>query len=257
LALQDQLTLTPLSAWDKPGRASDPGKGSVPPAYDRSQPLQFFAILNRGLNENPPPAREAALMSLFGQIGIGPDKTFRPDTLDPATARGLERAVRVGQQLIAAPFGTGSRVNGWWIPAKEIGNFGDHYLLRADVARTALAALSPEEAVDFQTQEDSQGRPLTGQHKYLLRFAKGQLPPVDAFWSVTMYSTVPDRFLVANPINRYSIGDRTRGLHYAPDGALDLYLQHESPGKENEANWLPAPAGEFSLIFRAFLPRKE
>src|SRR5204862_7102195 len=88
------------------------------------------------------------------------------------------------------------------------------------------------------------------------RFEKGQLPPVDAFWSITMYR-LPQRLLVANPLERYSIGDRTEGLRRGADGSLEIIIQHGSPGKDSESNWLPAPAGDFTLILRAYLPRKE
>jgi hypothetical protein len=255
-ALQDRYKLTPLSARGKEDRAGPDRQDPAYPPYDSSDPLKFFEFLNAGLHENPPPAREAALMSLFGRIGVGPDKTFRAAALDRATAKGLDRAVVVGKQLIAGSSGAGSRINGWYFPPKEIGAFGDNYLLRAEVAMKWLASLSPEEAVYFTGVADDKGRPLSGKHRYLLRFEQGQLPPAEAFWSVTMYR-LPERFLVDNPVQRYAIGDRTKGLRYGPDGSLEIYVQHESPGKDKETNWLPAAEGDFNVILRAFLPGKE
>jgi hypothetical protein len=137
-----------------------------------------------------------------------------------------------------------------------VGNFGDDYLLRAVTARTLLAALPPEEVVYPTTSVDDKGRPLNGKHRYVLRMGKGQTPPVDAFWSVTAYR-LPERLFAANPLGRYAIGDRARGLRYGPDGSLEIYVQHESPGKDRESNWLPAPPGDFSLTLRGWLPRKE
>lgn len=256
-ALQDQYRLTPLSAWGKKdGGKAAASKDPLPP-HDPSKPLQFFATLNAGLRENPPPAREVALMSLFARIGVGPDKTFRANALDPATAKGLERAVAVGRQMILQRARkSGTSINGWNLPPKEIGNYGDDYLLRAQVASWGLAALSPSEAVYFTCYQDDRGNPLSGKHRYLLRFNKGQLPPVEAFWSVTMYR-LPELLLIENPLGRYAIGDRTKGLRYGSDGSLEIHVQHDSPGKERESNWLPAPAGEFSLNLRAYLPRPE
>ena len=101
---------------------------------------------------------------------------------------------------------------------------------------------------------DKDGQPLTGAARYVLHFDKSQLPPVDAFWSLTMYG--PDQFFVDNPIHRYAIGDRDK-LAYNADGSLDIHIQHASPGKDKEANWLPAPAGPFSMNLRLYLPRPE
>src|SRR5207244_4055498 len=137
-ALQDRYKLTSL------------GTGAGLPAlpYEPTEPLRFFEFLNAGLRENPPPAREAALMSLFARIGVGPDRAFQVDRLDRATAAGLRRAVETGRQIIAAGLdGRGAVVNGWHYPPAEVGNFGDNYLLRATVAMKLLAALPPEEAV--------------------------------------------------------------------------------------------------------------
>lgn len=261
-ALQDRYTLTPLSSWGKkegrptPGRDGVGAPGQTPPP-DPTRPLHFFVILNASLRENPPPAREAALMSLFARVGVGPDQAFQPDKLDPATSRGLQRAMEIGQQLTRPrPGGSGSVVNGWSFPPKGVGNCGEDYLLRAVIARTLLAALPPEEAVYPTALVDGTGQALNGKHNYVLRLEKGQTPPVDGFWSITLYR-LPERLFAANPLNRYAIGDRTRGLKYGADGALELFIQHDSPGKDREPNWLPAPQGDFCLTLRGFLPRKE
>ncbi|MCI0410153.1 MAG: DUF1214 domain-containing protein, partial [Acidobacteria bacterium] len=102
---------------------------------------------------------------------------------------------------------------------------------------------------------DDRGKPLQGKTRYVLRFEKGELPPVEAFWSITMYR-LPERLLAANDLNRYSIGDRTPGLQYGPDGSLEIYLQQEPPAREKQSNWLPAPPGEFFLSLRLYLPKK-
>ena len=122
------------------------------------------------------------------------------------------------------------------------------------MAQAGLGANTPEESLYPTTFVDGQDRPLTGQFNYVLRFQ--QTPPVEAFWSVTMYDA-KSQMLVENPIQRYSIGDRTQGLKFDEDGSLTLYIQHESPGKEKESNWLPAPADAFTLTLRAYDPKPE
>src|SRR5262249_41466442 len=161
------------------------------------------------LRENPPPARDVSLMSLFERIGVGPEQTLPIDKLDLATARGLRRALAVGKEIIAnPPTRRGTEVNGWYSPAKHIGNFGDDFLFRAEVALKWIFALSPEEAVYFVAEKDDKGTPLVGKQRYVLRLEKGQMPSMDAFWSITMYR-MPDRLLAANSVHRYSISDRT------------------------------------------------
>jgi hypothetical protein len=254
---QDGCKLTPLSAWDQAGQKAAANSALNPPAYHRSPPLSFFEFMSIALRENPPPAREAVLLSQFARIGVGTDKSFQAEKLDPASARGLQRAMDIGKQMIARPpIDKGTQVNGWYFPPKGVGVFGDDYLLRAEVALKWLFALRPEEALYIIGAQDDRGMQLAGNHRYVLHFYKGQLPPVDAFWSITMYR-LPERLLVANPIHRYSIGDRSKDLKYQPDGSLELYIQHDSPESDKLSNWLPAPAGDFNLILRAFMPRQE
>lgn len=141
--------------------------------------------------------------------------------------------------------------------------FGSRDALGADYIynRTAGATLgilgnSKEEAIYLSQQTEPDGTPLDGRINRTLRFAPGAWPPVDLFWSVTMYK-LSDRLLAANPINRYSIGDRTPGLKVDPDGGLTIWLQHESPGPERESNWLPTQAEPFWFVARLYGPRAE
>jgi hypothetical protein len=143
-------------------------------------------------------------------------------------------------------------VNGWEMNTDTIGVYGNYYLKRAIVAMVGLGANPPEDAVYPLNVADSHGRPLTGDHDYLLHFAKDELPPVEAFWSVTMYDA--EGFQAANPIDRFAIGDRDQ-LTYNPDGSLDLYLQHDSPGADKESNWLPAPRGPLGVTMRLYAPK--
>ncbi|MFF1798546.1 DUF1214 domain-containing protein, partial [Kitasatospora sp. NPDC058263] len=136
----------------------------------------------------------------------------------------------------------------WRIPDRRAA-----YLSRAAAARAGLWGNHAYEATYAMTYDDADGRPLSGAHRYTLRL--DQPPPAEAFWSVTMYG-LPDYYLVANPIERYSIGDRTPGLVYAEDGSLTLRLQHDRPtDPAEEANWLPTPAGEFRPIIRLYQPK--
>jgi hypothetical protein len=148
----------------------------------------------------------------------------------------------------------GRLVNGWQVNADTMGVYGNYYLKRATLAMVGLGSNPPEDAIYPLTFTDADGNPLTGEHDYLLHFDQQELPPVRAFWSVTLYDT--DGFQVANPLNRCALGDRDP-LHYNADGSLDLFIQHQSPGPEREANWLPAPPGPLALFIRLYEPKAE
>jgi hypothetical protein len=251
-AVQDGYALTPLAAWRKPGATDVVTPLPELPRYSTADPLAFYQLLNAALTENPPPAREQALMALFAQIGIGAGKEWKPESLDAATAQGLKRAVEAGRQLIAAMPSKQPIVNGWQGVAAHSGSFGDDYAYRAFIAKNALAANDPEEAFNFVARQDAKGEKMDGSRRYVLSFAPGQTPPVHAFWSLTMYE-MPKGFFVANPLDRYALGDRTKSLKRSADGSLEIYVQRDSPGAEKESNWLPAPAGEFELALRCYM----
>jgi hypothetical protein len=135
-----------------------------------------------------------------------------------------------------------------------VGAYGRNYLGRAVIATAALGANTRPETVYPLAVDDARGRQLSGRHRYTIRFARGQLPPANAFWSLTMYGS--DRYLVDNPIDRYAIGDRTAGLRRGPDGSLTIRVQRKRPSGAAAANWLPAPAGRFRLAMRVYEPRR-
>jgi hypothetical protein len=256
-AFQDGCSLNPLSRVGKVQQQTILRPQAEPPPYDPAKPLAFFEFLDIALRESPPPSRDAALMVQLARIGIGAKRPFAEAALDPTVATGLAHSLKAGKELIAKPSKESEKlVNGWSLPPKEVGAFGDNYLLRAEVAFKWIFALPPEEAMYYVGVQDSEGMPFSGKNKYVLRMEKGQEPPVDAFWSLTMYR-LPQRLLVPNPDRRYAIGDRTKGLKRQADGSIEIYIQHNPPGEDEHANWLPAPAGDFNLILRGYLPREE
>jgi hypothetical protein len=143
-------------------------------------------------------------------------------------------------------------VSGWQMNTDTMGVYGNYYLKRAIVAMVGLGANQPEDAVYPLNVADSDGKPLDGGNNYILHFDKDQLPPVDAFWSVTMYDK--DGFPAANEINRFAIGDRDK-LKFNTDGSLDLYIQNQNPGPDKQANWLPAPKGPHGVTMRLYDPK--
>lgn len=144
--------------------------------------------------------------------------------------------------------------NGWAMNTDTMGVYGVFYLKRAAVSVVGLGANQPEDAIYPIAVGDAAGRPIVGERDYVQRFERDQLPPVDAFWSVTMYDH--DSFQAPNPLNRFALGDRD-DLHYGDDGSLELYYGPTDPGAEKSANWLPAPAGPLRIIMRLYAPRPE
>jgi hypothetical protein len=144
-------------------------------------------------------------------------------------------------------------VNGWQMNTDTVGVYGNYYLKRAIIALVGLGVNPPEDAVYPLIVADADGKPPTGDHNYILHFSKAELPPVDAFWSLTMYDA--EGFPVANPLNRFALGDRD-ALQYNADGSLDLYVQHDDPGGDRTANWLPSPStGTLGLTMRLYAPK--
>jgi hypothetical protein len=262
-AIQDQYLLTPLSAWGK--LYTPPANMPVEAEIDMKTPpvdqvagmdaATFFTRLNALMKDNPPAAADKNALKRFAAIGVEPGEPFDLKSQDQAVAKSLEQAVRAAQAKIVAEAGKshGKIVNGWQV-MKNTGSYGTDYLWRAVVALIGLGANLPEDAIYPHATADAAGQPLTGAHRYVVRFPKGQLPPVGAFWSLTVYNA--RQAFVQNPLNRYAIGDRDK-LMFNEDGSLTLYIQHDSPGKENESNWLPAPADSFNVLMRLYRPRKE
>ena len=215
--------------------------------------LEFFAVLNEAVRSLPVPAAEAALLAQFDRYGFGPATSFRPQTLAPEVRSGLECAAATGGAVMAATGFRATSVRNGWILAANIAQPGFDYPLRAAVARGGYVN-DPAEAMYPAAATDATGARLDGQHRYRLRFASGALPPVDAFWSITPYESSGFK-LVENPLHRYAIGDRTRDLHFAPDGTLEIFLS-ATPPDDLQANWLPIPAGPFHLVARLYQPRQ-
>lgn len=257
-ALQELYKLTPLSRWGKNGKDPYQLRKPVRPPIDHwGHPLKFFQILNVGLGENPPPAHDAGLMGLFKIIHVGQGKPFDIDAMDPAIVKGLERAIKIGKQISSARPSTTEQAR-FGLSIGNIGSYEGDYLSRFAyaIAPGGIGALTPDECIYFGVHVDHEGQTLSGKHSYRLRFEKGTLPPVDAFWSVTIYK-LPAFQLVENPISRYSIGDRSKGLKYGQDGSLEIIIQQSPPDGTKQANWLPAPGGDFSLLLRAYMPTTE
>ena len=256
-ALQDQFTLIPLSLWGKKDAVLPTSRDVWKPFDPNRDPLAEWRTMNRAMTENPPEARLAKLVELFARVGVGTGQDV--DEKDDATKRGLARAAVDGRQLIKDAIDSGrlgTRVNNWNIPPRTLGRAGlvDDFLLRASIqAMGGILSNELEEAVYYNTTKDGAGLTFDSAKSYMIRFAPGQLPKVHGFWSLTMYD--PTFNFTDNPLNRYSIGDRTKGLKRDVDGGLTLYIQRTSPGPGKQSNWLPSTqSGGFFLIMRTYMP---
>lgn len=261
--LQAGFAATPLSAWQHKPKAPAPGK--VDAAIDMKTPpveqvknldaATYFALFAELLKRNPPRSADYPVLLRMERLGLVPGQGFDLAKAPAAVQRALQRAAPDAYKTFTTQ-GRSRYVprNGWNIALGRIGSYGEDYLLRAFIAYAGLGAVAPEDAIYPSGLRDSDGQPLTGAARYVLHFDKAQLPPADAFWSLTMYGA--DQFLVDNPINRYAIGDRDP-LAYNADGSLDIYIQKDSPGKDKESNWLPTPAGPFTMNLRLYLPKPE
>lgn len=256
-ALQDQYRLTPLSAWDAP-EASRPQRRDVyTPAPVTEDPLGPWKTLNAMLAENPPPEHHAVLLEQFRSLGVGPDLDV--ESQPPSVRQGLVRAAQAGMTLLKEQFASGdwaTTVNGWRYPPAEEGRFGDDFLRRAaDQSLAGIAANDPAESIYLVAFQDGDGARLDPAQHYTVRFAPGDLPPVDAFWSMTAY-TAQDMNLIANPIGRSCVGSQVPGLRMDDDGGLTLHLRPDSPTDDpHDPNWLPTAAdAPWFVILRLYRP---
>ncbi len=256
-ALVSHYTLEPLSAY---GHPYTPPAGHVDPTVPATAPAtrvaemnaqSFFSQLASAMATNPPAKKDAPMAATLARLGIVPGRPFDINAKGPATARALRQAVPAAQQQIQAALATsGNNANGWRV-MRNLGDYGTDYMLRAVTAWYGLDANLPQDAVYPLTRTDSQGKPLTGADRYVIHFAPGHTPPVNAFWSLTMYDA--SGFLVPNPINRYEVGHTVKPT-LNPDGSMDIYIQHDAPAGK-QSNCLPAPSGQFSLMLRMYWPK--
>jgi hypothetical protein len=260
--VQAGYKVTPLSSW---GKQLDPVKATIDPSVDMKTPPKktvdgmsagdYFAYAARLLKVNPPHITDQPIVAQMRQIGIEPGKDFDISKLDPAVAKALASAPADAQKLMAWKVSSLAHVaNDWSMNTDTMGVYGNYYLKRAIVAQLGLGANLPEDAIYPLNLGDEKGNPLNGANVYTIHFDKNTLPPVNAFWSITLYDS--EGFQVANDLNRFAVSS-WMPFNYNTDGSLDLYFQHENPGAEKEANWLPAPAGAFNLTMRLYGPRSE
>jgi hypothetical protein len=257
-ALQRQYRLVPLSQFGKQHPTVPQRRDVLKPVEAAENPLGPWKTLNAMLAENPPPAHHEVLLKQFAEIGVGPglDVEEQPQ----AVKDGLIRAAETGGPMLKQQIFSGHWahfVNGWRYPPPQMGRFGDDFLKRAaDQSMIGIAANDPAEAVYLTTFNDADGNELIGDGRYELRLPKDDLPPVDAFWSLTVYGD--DLNLVPNDADRYAVGDRTPGLAFNPDGGLTLHLQPEPPEEAKESNWLPIPrTGGWFAVLRLYRPHAE
>jgi hypothetical protein len=260
--IQAGYKITPLSQWG--GEPTAP-EVKIDPSVDMKTPPKiqvdtmpadkYFAYAAELLKLHPPHITDQPIIAQLKRIGFEVGKSFDLDKADPAVKKGLASAAEDAQKLMEWKVPTLARIaNGWSMNTDTMGVYGNYYLKRAIVTQLGLGANLPEDAIYPLNLADDTGKPLDGASNYVLHFDKGQTPPVNAFWSVTLYD--PQGFQVANPLNRFAVSS-WMPFKYNSDGSLDLYFQNESTGADKEANWLPAPKGPYNLTMRLYAPKAE
>jgi hypothetical protein len=264
VAIQDKIIVKPLSEFEAnmtsspaPVTATNASK-EIPigpqPTLIAPTGIKIFDEISAAMVGNPLNPPDPVLVTKLASIGIGPGKvpsTEANDTIKTA----LQNGITEGQKLIDARVANLGTVVYGWLVNPQLGVYGTDYLFRAATTQYGLGANVGQEAFYPGTFTDSQGKPLTGNSSYLIHFEPGQTPPVDGFWSVSMYN---DKMLfVDNPINRNSLGKYTDGIKNNTDGSLDIFIQHDNPGKDKESNWLPSPEGSFNMVMRLYLPQPQ
>jgi len=219
----------------------------------------YFKLFAELMKANPPSAEDAPMVTKLATIGIVPGQDFDASKLDPAVAKAIAAAPKPGQEKIsvylkeAIVTGDAKLENGW-LHFPKTGLYGTGYRNRAMITWYGLGANRPQDAVYPTSEGPELIKKYSGANKYVAHFKKGELPPANAFWSITMYDE--DYFFVPNPINRYTVSSRNT-FKTNTDGSIDLYIQKDSPGKDKEQNWLPAPPGAFVLMMRLYWPSEK
>jgi len=260
--IQAGYKITPLSQW---GGERQPPVVNIDSSVDMKTPPKiqvdtmpadkYFAYAAELLKLHPPHITDQPIIAQLKRIGFEVGKSFDLDKADPAVKNGLASAAEDAQKLMDWKVPTLARIaNGWSMNTDTMGVYGNYYLKRAIVTQLGLGANLPEDAIYPLNLADDTGKPLDGSSNYILHFDKGQTPPVDAFWSVTLYD--PKGFQVANSLDRFAVSS-WMPFKYNSDGSHDLYFQNESPGADKEANWLPAPKGPFNLTMRLYAPKSD
>jgi len=260
--IQAGYTVTPLSRL---GKTAEPVSVTIDPTVDMKTPpkiqvdtmsvANYFAYAAELLKVHPAHGTDQPILAQMKRIGIESGKPFKLSSLDPEIQAALQTVPEDAQALMKWKVQTLARVvNGWSMNTDTMGVYGNYYLKRAIVAQVGLGANLPEDAIYPLNMGDANGKALDGVNKYVLHFPKGETPPVNAFWSITLYD--PEGFQVGNALNRFAVSSWMPFKNNA-DGSLDLYFQNESPGKDLEANWLPAPKGPFNLTMRLYGPKAE
>ena len=260
--IQAGYKVTPLSEWGKSPKPVEVKIASsvdmkTPPKtqIDTMQADQFFVYAAELLKLHPPHLTDQPIIAQLMRIGFEPSKSFDITKVDPVVKKALEAAPAAAQSLMEWKVPTLARVvNYWSMNTDTMGVYGNYYLKRAIVAQLGLGANLPEDAIYPLNLADEAGKPLDGASKYTIHFDKGATPPVNAFWSLTLYDS--HGFQVANSLNRFAVSS-WMPFKYNPDGSLDLYFQNENPGTDKEVNWLPAPNGPFNLTMRLYSPKSD
>ncbi len=258
--VQTGYKVTPLAQWGKaptaPAAAIDPNVDMKTPPKTQADTMsgdKYFAKAAELLKLHPPHITDQPIVAQMARIGIVPGRPFDFSALDPVVQQAIEQAPADAQKVMAGflPL-MAAVVNGWQMNVSTMGVYGNYYVKRAIVAQQGLGANLPEDAIYPLNLADNTGKPLDGAQKYRLHFNKGAFPPARAFWSVTLYDS--DGFQVANALNRFAVSSWMPFTLNA-DGSLDLLFQHDDPGSELQANWLPAPSGAFNLCMRMYAPK--
>ena len=258
--IQAGYKITPLSQW---GKTPEEPKFEPNPDIDMKTPPKiqvdtmpadkFFAYAAELLKLHPPHITDEPIIARLRRVGFEVGKSFDLSKADAAIRAGLENAPEDARQLMAWKIPTLARVDNYWsMNTDTMGVYGNYYLKRAIVTQLGLGANLPADAIYPLNLGDAEGKPLDGANTYTIHFDKAEIPPVDAFWSITLYD--PEGFQVANALNRFAVSS-WMPFKYNPDGSLDLYFQNENPGADKEANWLPAPKGPFNLTMRLYAPK--
>lgn len=264
--MQDEISLVPLSAYGKP---YTPAPGKVDPSVDMKTAVreqvdalsaeEYFTLLAKLMKDNPPSAEDRPMLEKMAKLGIVPGQPFDGSKLDPGAKEAFSMVPKIANEKIMLHLKEGivtgdMKLENGWVFTTKTGLYGTNYLQRALITAIGLGANRPQDAVYPTSEGPDIVSSYTGAKKYVMHFAKGELPPAEGFWSLTMYND--KYFFVDNPLNRYSISAR-QDLKQNADGSVDLYIQNQSPGPDKESNWLPAPPDKFILMLRLYWPKEK